>query len=317
MGAFCIREQNLMELTERRNLTTHRKPGTYRQQLRRFQLAMVLPALLVLVAINLIPIINTFITSLQDYFLPAPDARHFVGFENYLNLIADVRFLNSLKLTLVYTFAAVILETILGFLIALLLSRQTWGSKFVRGLLLLPIILTPITVAFMWRVMFSPSIGILNYFLDLLNIPGQMWIYAPEQALPSLVLVDIWQKTPTMILIFVTGFLGLPDEVLEAGMMDGASPWQLLWRVKVPLMKPILMVGILFQAIDAARLFDIIFILTRGGPGTATETLSLLTYLNGFSFLKMGYAAASGVILFLIIALLSWAIIRIGKVQID
>jgi multiple sugar transport system permease protein len=100
-------------------------------------------------------------------------------------------------------------------------------------------------------------------------------------------------------------------------MIDGASPWQLLWHIKVPLMKPVLMVGILFQTIDAARLFDMVFILTRGGPGTSTETLSLFTYLNGFGFLKMGYAAASGVVLSLIIALLSLAIIRIGKVQID
>lgn len=290
---------------------------TNKQQVRIFQLAMVLPAVIVLVGINLIPIINTFVTSLQDYFLPAPEARHFVGLDNYINLFKDDRFLNSLRLTLIYTFSVVALETVLGFIIALLLSRQTPGSNLVRGILLLPIILTPITVAFMWRVMFNPSIGILNYLLSLVNIPPQMWIYSTGQALPALFLVDIWQKTPTMILIFVTGFLGLPDEVLEAGMIDGASPWQSLWRIKIPLMKPVMVVAILFQTIDAARLFDIIFILTRGGPGTATETLSLLTYLNGFGFLKMGYAAASGLVLTLIIAVLALLIIRFGKVQLD
>lgn len=100
-------------------------------------------------------------------------------------------------------------------------------------------------------------------------------------------------------------------------MIDGASPWQSLWRIKIPLMKPVMVVAILFQTIDAARLFDIIFILTRGGPGTATETLSLLTYLNGFGFLKMGYAAASGLVLTLIIAVLALLIIRFGKVQLD
>lgn len=290
---------------------------TNKQQVRIFQLAMVLPAVIVLIGINLIPIINTFVTSLQDYFLPVPDARHFVGLDNYINLFKDERFLNSLRLTLIYTFSVVALETVLGFIIALLLSRQTPGSNLVRGILLLPIILTPITVAFMWRVMFNPSIGILNYLLSLVNIPPQMWIYSTGQALPALFLVDIWQKTPTMILIFVTGFLGLPDEVLEAGMIDGASPWQSLWQIKIPLMKPVMVVAILFQTIDAARLFDIIFILTRGGPGTATETLSLLTYLNGFGFLKMGYAAASGLVLTLIIAVLALLIIRFGKVQLD
>jgi multiple sugar transport system permease protein len=187
-----------MEQTAKINVTKKRRMLTNKQQLKVFQLAMLLPALSVLVIINFVPIINTFITSLQDYFLPAPDATQFVGLGNYIELFQDVRFINSLRLTLIYTFSVVVLETILGFLIALLLSRQTWGSNFVRGILLLPIILTPITIAFMWRVMFSPTIGILNYFLGLLNLPGQMWIYSPEQALPSLFLVDIWQKTPTM-----------------------------------------------------------------------------------------------------------------------
>ncbi|HNS40595.1 MAG TPA: sugar ABC transporter permease, partial [Promineifilum sp.] len=138
---------------------------TNKQQLRIFQLAMALPALVVLIGINLIPIVNTFVTSLQDYFLPAPDARHFIGLDNYIKLFQDDRFLNSFRLTLIYTFSVVVLETVLGFVIALLLSRQTRGSNLIRGVLLLPIILTPITVAFMWRVMFNPSIGILNYFL--------------------------------------------------------------------------------------------------------------------------------------------------------
>jgi multiple sugar transport system permease protein len=304
-------------LNARTFLPFKHKTLTNKQQLSIFQLAMILPALIVLAVINFAPIVQTFITSLQDYFLPTPAARHFVGLGNYITLFQDDRFMNSLRLTLIYTVSVVILETLLGFGIALLLSRHTWGSNFVRGILLLPIILTPITVAFMWRVMFSPSIGIFNYFLSLVHLPGQMWIFSPDQALPSMFLVDMWQKTPTMILIFVTGFLALPEEVLEAGLIDGASPWQLLWHIKVPLMKPVLMVGILFQTIDAARLFDMIFILTRGGPGTSTETLSLLTYLNGFGFLKMGYAAAIGVVLFLIIAVISQLIIRLGGVQID
>jgi multiple sugar transport system permease protein len=278
---------------------------------------MLLPALVILFTINFAPMVYTILTSLQNYFLPMPARRHFVGLGNYAALIQDDRFRNALSLTLMYVFFAVILEVILGFIIALLLSRNTWGSGFVRGVLLLPIVLTPITVAFMWRVMFSPTIGILNYFLSLLHLPPQLWIYSPDQALPSLILVDIWQKTPVMILIFVTGLLALPDEVIEASQIDGASAWQQIWQIKVPLIKPILMVGILFQTIDAARLFDVIFIMTRGGPGVATETLSLYTYLNGFGFLKMGYAAASGIALFILIAVMAQLIISFGKVQFD
>jgi multiple sugar transport system permease protein len=288
-----------------------------RRQLVRFQLAMSLPALVVLFAINLAPIAGTFLTSLQDYFLPKPAARHFIGLANYITLFRDTRFHNSLYLSLIYTFSVVILETIVAFIIALLLSRQSWGSNLVRGLLLLPVFITPITVGFMWRVMFNPTLGIINYLLSFFHIPPQLWIFGPKQALPSLFLVDMWQKTPVLILVFVTAFLTLPSEAIEAGTIDGASSWQRLWLIKVPLMKPMLMVGILFQTIDAARLFDMIFILTRGGPGTTTETLSLLTYLIGFGFLRMGYAAACGVILFLIVAVLSQFIIRLGGVRIE
>ena len=278
---------------------------------------MVLPALIVLFVINFAPIVDTFVTSLENYFLPTPETRHFVGLGNYIALFHDLRFINSLRLTLIYTCSVVIIESVLGFLIAILLSRQSWGSGFIRGVLLLPIVLTPITVAFMWRIMFSPTLGIINYILGLVHIPPQLWIFGPAQALPSLFIVDAWQKTSIMILIFVTGFLALPGQVLEAGEIDGASAWQRLWLIKVPLMRPVLMVAILFQTIDAARLFDMIFILTRGGPGTSTETLSLLTYLSGFGFLKMGYAAASGVILFLIIAVLAQLLIRFGRVRFD
>lgn len=273
------------------------------------------PALIVLIAVNIVPIFYTLITSLQSYHLAYPNRRSFVGLENYLSILQDERFWNSLKLTLLYVVGCLTVELILGFCIALLLAKQKRAVGFIRGVLLLPIFLTPIVVAFLWRLLFSPSLGLLNYFLGFLGFGPYEWIYSPEQALPSLVLIDIWQRTPELVLIIFTGLLAIPHDVIEAAWVDGASPWKLFWTIKVPLLKPILMVGILFRVIDLSKVFDVIYILTRGGPGISTETLSLYTYTMGFSFLRMGYASALGMVLFGIILVLSLLVMRWGEVD--
>jgi len=136
-----------------------------------FRFSMLLPALVVLLAINLAPILDTFISSLQDYYLPEADQRHFIGFRNYLSLIKDARFLNSLKLTTIFVFGTVATETIVAIALALVLATRFRAARLVRGILLLPIFLTPITISFMWRIMFAPTLGILNYFLELVGLP--------------------------------------------------------------------------------------------------------------------------------------------------
>ena len=278
---------------------------------------MLAPALIVLFAINVVPISDTFLTSLNDFYLPEPRNEHFVGFQNYVNLFQDLRFTQSFSRTVAFMFMVVTFETILGFAIALYLSAEIKGGRFLRGVFLLPIILTPIATAFMWRIMYSPTLGVLNYILSLAKIPAQTWIYSVEQALPSVALVVAWCKTPFMIMVFYTGLLALPDGVLEAATIDGASYLQQLWRIKLPLIRPVFFVAILFQTVDSAKEFDFTFILTRGGPGSATETLSVYTYLNAFGFLKMGYGSASAVLMSLFIAMLAVLIIRFAGINLD
>ncbi|NLJ86407.1 MAG: sugar ABC transporter permease [Firmicutes bacterium] len=281
------------------------------------QLAFLSPALIVLVAVNILPVFYTIATSFQSLHLAYPGRNKFIGLGNYISILQDSRFWNSLGLTLTYVAGCLTIELILAFCIALLLAKQTKGVGFIRGVLLLPIFLTPIVVAFLWRLLFSPSLGLLNYFLAFFGLGPYEWIYSPQQALPSLIIIDIWQRTPELVLIIFTGLLAIPQDVIEAAAVDGASPWQLFWNVKVPLIKPILMVGILFRVIDLSKVFDVIYILTRGGPGISTETLSLYTYTMGFSFLRMGYASALGMILFAIILLMSFIIVRWGEVDFE
>lgn len=275
------------------------------------------PAFIVLLVVNAAPIIYTIKTSLDNYHLPFPQRREFIGLENYINIFNDARFWNSLGHTLTYVAVCITIQVVLGTFLAVLLSQQKRGVGFIRGVLLLPIVITPIAVAFLWRLMFSPSLGLLNYLLAFVGLGPFEWIYSPSQALPSLILVDVWQRTPELVLIIFTGLLAIPDELIEAAKVDGATPWQLFWRVKLPLLKPFLMVALLFRVIDLAKVFDVIYILTGGGPGISTETLAIYTYTTGFSFLRMGYSSALGLILFALIVALSLLIIRWGDVEID
>ena len=291
------------------------KPSAQVQRGLLHQLAFLSPALIVLITVNIVPVFYTIVTSCQSLHLAYPGRNRFIGLANYVSVFQDSRFWNSLWLTVTYVAGCLTIELVLGFCIALLLAKQTKGVGFIRGILLLPIFLTPIVVAFLWRLLFSPSLGLLNYFLAFFGLGPYEWIYSPQQALPSLILIDIWQRTPELVLIIFTGLLAISDDVIEAARVDGASPWKLFWTIKVPLLKPILMVGVLFRVIDLSKVFDVIYILTRGGPGISTETLSIYTYTMGFSFLRMGYASALGMVLFGIIMALSLIIMRWGEVD--
>lgn len=274
------------------------------------------PALIVLIVINIIPLFYTALTSFQSYYLPRSDDRGFNGLENYVELAFDQRFWAALGRTAIFVSASLVIEVVLGFAIALMLLRQRWAVGALRGLILLPIIVTPIAVAFVWRLLFSPSLGLLNYLLGFLGLGPFEWIYSPEQALPALILVEVWQHTPELVLIIYTGLLTLPEDLSDAARIDGANPWQVFKDVKLPLLKPILMVGIVFRVIALLKTFDVFYIVGRGGPGTSTETLALYVYASGFSFLRMGYASALAMALFVIVLISTILIVKWGDVKI-
>lgn len=278
---------------------------------------MLTPGILVLLSINLFPIADTILTSFNDFYLPRPDQEHFVGLQNYVNLFKDQRFLESWWRTIQFMLLVVSIEVIVGFSIAIFLTSRLSSTSFLRGIFLMPIVLTPIATAFMWRIMFSPTLGILNYFLEFSHIPPQEWIYSVEQALPSVAVVVAWCKTPFMIMVFYTGLLSIDDDIIDAAMIDGASSWQQLWRIKLPLIRPVFFVAILFQMVDTCKEFDLTFILTRGGPGSATETLSVFTYLHSFGFLRMGYGSAAAIIMSVFITILAYLLVRYGGIDLE
>lgn len=271
------------------------------------------PALTLLVLLTLYPIASNIFNSLLNYNLMDPFNRGFAGFGNYLKALLDISFWHSLSLSVYFTFTAVVLELILGFILALLLAEEFRGRKFFRTMIMMPLILTPVAFSFGWRMMYHPSIGVINFFLNKLGIPSVNWLADPHLAMLSLIIIDVWQCTPFMMLIILAGITSLPTEPFEAARVDGATGIQMFWRVTIPLLKPVFIIAVLFRTLDAFKTFDIFMTMTGGGPGAATEVLNLYTYLNSFRFLNIGYASALAVLMLLISFILGVILIRIGE----
>lgn len=272
---------------------------TIQKEQRKFIFWMLAPATLLMLSLTLFPFLVSVYLSFTDYSLIRPDQVNYIGFENYQNLFLSAEFWNSVKVTLVFTIVAVGLQTVLGVAIAAFLHHESRQAPWLRVIYLLPMAITPIAATFTFRLMFNPTLGVFNYFLTSLGFAPSAWTASPEMALFSLILVDTWQWTPFILLITMGGMAALPPEPEEASAMDGAGPVRTFFWVILPQLKPYLALALLFRLIDAFKTFDIIFVLTGGGPGIVTRTLNLLAYKQGIEFLSMGYASAIAIVMLL------------------
>ncbi len=271
------------------------------------------PAGLVLSLMLLFPLVYTLYLSLHAWFASSTTPPRFVALKNYLDMTKDARFLNGVLRTFSYTGLAVAGEVILGTAMALLFNRSFAGRGLARTLFLLPMVATPVAIALVWLLMYDPASGVLNYLLTLLRLPTNLWVNDPRTVIPSLVLVDIWQWTPLVMLIALAGLAALPSEPYEAAIVDGASGLQMLWYITLPLLRPYIVVAALFRGIDALKTFDTIYVITRGGPAFASETLNLYIYSNAFEYLHIGYSSAMLVVFFWIVLALSLALIAVRR----
>jgi len=240
----------------------------------------------------------------------------FRGIGNYIELFKDSRFLHSLGITLIFVFSAVSLEFLVGLGVALLLSRQFWQKRVFISLIYIPMIMAPIAVALMWRMLYNADFGPINYFLLTANLTGRKiaWLSETRYALFSLIVVDIWQWSPFVFLVLYAGLQSVPPELLEAAQIDGASRWKAFRYIIFPFLSSFIILAFLFRIMDAFKIFDSISVLTKGGPGTSTEVVSWLSYLTGFTYFRLGYAAAMSMILFAIIMVISQTLLRkVGK----
>ncbi|MDU0957119.1 MAG: sugar ABC transporter permease, partial [Bradyrhizobium sp.] len=198
-----------------------------------------------------------------------------------------------------------LLPLVLGTLAAVVFHARFPGRGLLRALFIMPMMATPVAIALVWTMMFHPQLGILNYLLSLVGLPPQLWVFHPGTVIPSLVLVETWQWTPLVMLIVLGGIASLPTEPYESAQIDGASTWQMFRYITLPLIMPFLFIAAMIRAIDAIKSFDIIFAITQGGPGSASETINLYLYSVAFVYYDLGYASAIAVVFFALIVALT------------
>ena len=270
------------------------------------------PTLLILVVMLAFPTGYVLLISLRDFQLTNPTAGNpFVGLENYRTLLSDAAFFAALWKSVLFTVASVALTFGLGMGIALLLNRPNLsGIGLTRTVILVPLILTPLVIGAMYRFMLERDNGIINEILALVGLERIPFLASNTWAMISVILVDAWQWTPFAVLVLLAGLESLPVAPFEAAQMDGASRWSEFWYITMPLLAPVIAVVLLIRTMDAFREFDKIFIMTGGGPGTATQTLPVFLYRAGFQDFNMGFSAATGVVMLIIVTIVSAFYVR-------
>ncbi|WP_421979301.1 carbohydrate ABC transporter permease [Roseibium sp.] len=274
------------------------------------------PLVAMLVVFTIYPLFYNIWLSFHEY---APFKRRlvYVGTENWSTLVNDPRFWEALSVTFTYFFVLLAIQVVLGMIIALLLDSDEPGFGLLRGLLTLTLVIPPAITGMMFLLMEDPEFGVLTYLLESLGIlTGQDPILATSStALAGVMLADIWQWTPFMVLIFLAGLRSLPQEPYEAAMLDGASAFQTFRRITLPMMSKVIAVAVLIRGIDLFRAFDYMFVMTSGGPGTSTYTLSLYAWQQTFSFIKWGYGATLSLVSLVLILVIANLFIWIAKVR--
>ena len=271
------------------------------------------PAVLAVVVLLLFPLVYTLYLSFNHWFLSATSQPRFVGLDNYARLVADERVRNSLVNTFTFTALAVTAEMLVGFGLALLFNREFRLRGLLRTFMLLPMMSTPIAVSLVWALMYEPTLGVFNYLLGALGLPPVLFLGDRRLVIPSLVLVDVWFSTPFVMLVLLAGLSSLPAEPYEAATIDGASAWQILRYLTLPLMRPTIMVTLLFRTIAALQTFDQILALTGGGPNRASETVNLLGWFQLIESNDMGYASTIMVVLFAIVFAATVLLLRLRR----
>lgn len=237
----------------------------------------------------------------------------FEGIENYARLVGRSRFWESVSATAIYAFSAVISESILGLAIAKLFNTKAVLAQWLRPAILLPLVLPPLSVALMWTTMMNPETGVMNYFLSFVGIENFPWTAKAETAMFAIVFIDVWTFTPFFALIIFAGLRGITPDIIEGARMNGAKAWGIFWRVELPMVLPYILLAALFRIIDSLNQFDIIFGTTQGGPGNATDVLSVSAYFTAFQNLYFGRGAAIMIVNWLMVLLTALVIVKLWQ----
>ncbi len=272
---------------------------------RRYGYLLAAPTVLIVLLIILFPITFALISSFFDYTLINKSFNNFIGLDNYVNSINDEQLFNSISVTFFFVVLVVLFEFLLGFFIAILLNSIDRFKSIYYFILLLPLLINPIVVGLIWRMFLHPQLGILNYLLSLISISPINWLGDPKMAFVTIIFVDIWHQVSFMIILLLAGLSAIPKEPYEAARSDGAGILDCFIHITLPYMRPVIIVTILIRLIFAVKTYDLIYIMTKGGPGDATDLISYYIYRSAFISLNLGEAAAMSTILLFIIVILT------------
>ena len=256
-------------------------------------LLFILPCVIILLSVSVFPFIYSLWLSFNSWELGMGLPRRFVGFANYGQLFTDPRFWNSMWNMGKVLIFGVSSQFLIGLTIAMLLNRAFRARNLITTLFLLPMMIAPVVVGCNWKMIYHYTYGPLNYVLRSLRLTeGINWLGSMKVAMPAIIISDTWEWTPFMMIVLLAGLQTIPLELYEAARVDGASRWQLFWHITLPVLRPIIIIAVLIRTMDVFKIFDLVVLLTQGGPAGASETVSYYNYLTGFKYFNIGYAAA-------------------------
>jgi multiple sugar transport system permease protein len=276
---------------------------------------MVAPSFALMLAVGIFPLIFSLGISFMRW-EPKVPGRPFVGFANFQDILTSLEYWTAMRTTAIIVVAGVTIEFFFGLGLALLLVGKVRGKRFFMAVLMLPVMMVPVVVGYTWRILWHPSYGPINQMLGW--IVGHRvtfaWLMNPKAAFFALIVTEFWQWTPFMFLVLLAGLASVNPELTEAAAIDGASKWQAFWKVTIPVIRPVILVAILIRTLEAIKLFDIVFIMTWGGPGTATQSAAFYLYRTGARFFRMSHTAAGAWIFLIVVAvIISFAVRQFQK----
>jgi multiple sugar transport system permease protein len=267
---------------------------------------LILPAAIGLLMFSYYPLVYSVILSFFEWFPSLQRQSVFVGLRNWIELSKDPLVAISLANTFVFTVVSVALEFVIGLAIAIVLKRDIWGRGIIRTAIIIPMMATPIATFLLWRyLMFDFHFGLINYFLSFFAVKPVTWLSSESTAMLSIIMLDIWQWTPFMVLTLFAGLMSIPRENYEAAKVDGASRWETFRHIDLPSLRAVILIVLLIRVMDSFTVFDKVYVLTAGGPGTATYSIAYYTYQMAFHAFNLGYGATLSTLMFICIVSLS------------
>ena len=276
-----------------------------------YKWVFVAPALIFMVLMIVVPIVMTLAFSLTDWNLLTGRAPSFNGLANYIEILKSPDFWHSFGITFYYTFLAIAMELVAGVLLAVLISKDFTGKGVVKTIILLPYMMAPVAVGMMWMLFYEPTSGFMNWLFTTIGLPRSGFTSARGSVIPSLAFVEFWQMTPMVVIVCMAGLAALPEDCMEAAVVDGATPIQTFFRVKLPMLLPTIFSIGLLRFVDVFKSFDLIYAMTKGGPANASRTLNIYAYEEAFSYYKFGLSSSILTVVFIIVLAISFATMKL------